>query len=284
MPDLEKFWASESEKPGVLYIIDEAHLLFDARHYKDTAEALTVYNSQHAKLLDDCIFVTQFLGLIEKRVKGFAEYFHVFRNFAGVKTMQFLAMPGRIRESIYSVEPGGAAKADEEHWHKMDFKRAACYSTMTGVGLAGGTRVDQRKVKGFRLPWWAVFVGIITLGLGLWYGTQAISKKVVLGLGKVDPGVSRASAVPVRGAGGSNAVETAERVEMTGFSQFGSRVEVFLTDGRVLTENELKAVSKDRAIGRDGRVYAKQRKRAQVAEPPGASETAQPVAAPGGRH
>jgi hypothetical protein len=261
MNDLEAFWASEAESSGVLYIIDEAHLLFDARTFKSSEQALTVYNSQHAKLRDDCIFVTQFLGLIEKRVRGFAEYFHVFRNFKGVKTMQLLRMPVRIREQIYSVEPGGpGVKPDEEHWHKMDLAKANCYHTMTGIGLAGGKKLDKRETKGLVLPWWIVLVAIGGIGCGIVLLPKLLAGRLASGFMKVaSPHVGPAVELPVPSSSiiPPKASEIDSSAGMIGYVIIGDSVEVRLSDGRILTKSDISILRKDRVVDRGGRVYLK---------------------------
>jgi len=169
----------------VLYGIDEAHVLFDARSWKASSAALTFYNSQHAKLRDDVIFVTQFLKLLEVRVRGFAEQFHVYRNFFGVKAFSILRMPRRIRELQYSVEPGpGAGAPDQEKWRTLDLKKAACYDTMAGVAVVGGRKPDERKGKGFGVPWWVPLVALVAFGVFMsWsvrHGSSAVRKGLMM--------------------------------------------------------------------------------------------------------
>src|SRR5690606_31834193 len=59
--------------PGIDYVIDECHVFFDARAWAESGLSLTYYNSQHRKLDDNVTFVTQFLELIDKRVKSFSQ-------------------------------------------------------------------------------------------------------------------------------------------------------------------------------------------------------------------
>jgi hypothetical protein len=159
-------------QPPVCYIIDEAHVLFDARSWQNTSAALTFYNSQHRKLGDDVLFVTQFLQLIEKRVRGFVERYHVMRNWIGASVMKVLRMPARIRELVYYVEPAKGMESDREIWRKLDLEKANCYDTMAGVGIRGGRPPEIRKHKGFALPWWSVFGGIAALAFGVWWVSQ----------------------------------------------------------------------------------------------------------------
>jgi len=233
-----------------------------------TAEALTFYNSQHRKLGDDCIFVTQFLKLIEVRVRGFAELFHVFRNFAGANLWTVFQMPKRMRELVYAVEPGGAGvHPDFEVWRPLDLEKASCYDTTGGVGVSGGRKPEERLARGLALPWWVVFLGIAALGLGFWFVPQFFAKAVVNGVSgtasKYVPVVggdkgTKAAPEPVKSSGMTPAanpgpvVPSGPRVFMTGCVVRGSDVLVTLSDGRRLRGRDLKYVTADKAVTLDG--------------------------------
>jgi len=160
--------------PPCLQIIDEAHLRFDSRKWDEASDALTTFNSQHRKLRWRCIFGTQFLGLIDKRIKGFAEKYRVFKNMFGQRKWNFIEMPKRMRELVYTVEPGpNAGDPDEEHWWSFDMRVAKCYDTTAGVGIKGGGKAEHRGGRGFKLPWWSVFVGLV---VGAWLFATAVKK------------------------------------------------------------------------------------------------------------
>jgi len=65
---------------GVLYIIDEAHIPFDSREWADTGPELTYYNSQHRKLGDDVICITQSIGNVDKPFRSVAQDFTYLRH------------------------------------------------------------------------------------------------------------------------------------------------------------------------------------------------------------
>jgi len=264
-------------QPGVLYLIDEAHVLFDARRWAKSAEALTFYNSQHRKLGDDCVFVTQFLKLIEIRVRGFAELFHVFRNFAGSTLWSVLAMPKRMRELVYSVEPGAPGLSpDYESWHALDREKAACYDTMAGVGVTGGRAAEVRKARGLALPWWSVLAGVGVLGVAFWFVPRYLASKVMAGVNGIsDKYGTKVVGVPEKGAGeaevkvvGSRAPKSVEvRIDekkrsseatgvwMTGRIERGGEITVSLSDGRFLHKSDLIYLSPSKAVTRDGFTY-----------------------------
>jgi len=250
---------------GVLYVIDEAHILFDSRQWQKSSEALTFYNSQHRKLGDDVVFVTQFLKLLEVRVRGFSEFFHVFRNFAGTSFLTVLKMPRRMRELVYSVEPGPGVIPDTESWHALNMEIAALYDTMAGVGVAGG-RVADARVGNKGLPWWSVFLALGGGAVAMWFlvnwgGQKVVSK--ITGTGSqsspaqsagskfTPPGKGSEKAVPVD----SKASEVPVGVYMVGYWLIGREIEVWLSDGRTLTRAELRAVTENQAVGISGEIY-----------------------------
>lgn len=259
---------------GVLYIIDEAHVLFDARRWLASAVSLTIYNSQHRKFDDHCVFVTQFLKLIEVRVRGFAERFRVYRNFTGTKALLFLRMPSRMREMIYGAEPGPGVPVDEEKWRALDAEKAKCYDTMAGVGVAGGRKPEVRRVTGFALPWWSPLVGLFLLGLGI-YGAVNYAPRLFASL--VQPKTAPASPAPTAEPPRSTPppyqpptqplqrqnkpkeVQQVPDVTVEGVMVRASSVMVMLSDGRTLRNPDLAVVTEDYAQTRSGEVYWRRR-------------------------
>lgn len=259
-------------QPGVFYVIDEAHILFDARNWQKSADSLTFYNSQHRKLGDELLFVTQFLKLIEMRVRGFAERFYVFRNFAGAKAMQILSMPVRIRELVYSVEPGGTGvRHDTEAWRRLDLEKAKCYDTTAGVGMTGGRKPEVRKTRGFSVPWWTVLVAIVLGGVGVAMLPNFFAKKILTGFSSLGTHV-----VPVAHSVPAEPPSVADRVErphnvvavapapvvplppvyFTGSLVRGARAVAYLSSGRVLRSGvDLALITSDKCVSTDGETF-----------------------------
>jgi len=265
-PDLSPF-------PPVLQIIDEAHIAFDSRKWDDASDALTRINSQHRKLRWRIIFATQFLGLIDKRVKGFAEKFRVFKNMFGARKWNFIEMPKRMRELVYTVEPTpNAGPPDEEHWWSFDMEIAGCYDTMAGVGIAGGRKAEMRGTRGFKLPWWSVFVG---LGVFVWAGAklpEMAVNSVKDGFSKFTaprlqpPTAEKKQAAGIRSTTKtpvltqqSNASVTqppnVERIYVTGVVMTKTRAKAMLSDGRVLQGKPGAWITSDYVLGPDGEQY-----------------------------
>lgn len=242
---------------GVLYVIDEAHILFDARQWQKSAASLTFYNSQHRKLRDELIFVTQFMKLLESRVRGFAEQFRVYRNFVGAKAYNILSMPPRMREIIYSVEPAPGVDPDYEIWRKLNPEIAACYDTSGGVGVSGGRKPEARKTRGFSLPWWTVLIAVVLFGIFLTQVPGFIAKRVgnaIVGgktpVAYTPPAVQNplaAKETPTLGNVANDSVPT-KTVKVTGVLMKGRTLRVNLDDGRTLVGAQVAALYTDRVV------------------------------------
>jgi len=247
-----------------LFVIDEAHMFFDARGWKQQGVELTEYNSQHAKLGDHVIFVTQFLDLIDKRVKGFAQEFHHFRNLGFERFWGFFDMPQRFLRSVYYTPPVRTDKPDTFTYSRMDMELAACYDTSAGVGVIGQNRAESRpKRKGFSMKWLVVAAVLFLLAIN--YGPEYLGKKFfgkVRGMSEdvvkpatardpvVAPSVTNKTVLPT-------AVPTVKDVYVTAFMQRGSRWKITLSDGRYFTDETggVEAAGRDWIRTADGHTY-----------------------------
>jgi len=261
-------------RPGCMYVIDEAHVLFDARKWAKSAEALTFYNSQHRKFEDLCIFVTQFLKLLEIRVRGFAEFFHVLKNFAGVNFMTVLRMPKRMRELVYSTEPGPGVAVEYEVWHPLNPEKANCYDTTAGVGIGGGRKPEERKARGLALPWWMVFVGFAAAAVAFYYGVKAVGHGVGKGFSEIGSvakarlegekaaqAPAKAPSVDSLPPAGPLEAETKSKpqVYVRGLAFLKGRPVVYLSDGRVLESTDLKEITRAEVVAKNGERFLRNR-------------------------
>lgn len=242
-----------SKRP-ILYVIDEAHIMFDARHFMEISKALSFYISQHRHLDDEIVFISQHGDQLEKRIRKLAGIWYVFRNLGYQNMWQFFRMPKRMIVRTYYSEP--PAVCDKIEYEKLDLAVAGCYDTTGGVGISGKRKPERFKAKGFPL-WTLVFPGLVAL-VALTLGPEWLMGKV---FGRVDAAAKRAGGVPVAAngprmapvapAGASRVV--AEVVKplvaprrLRGFAQRGWRVNVFLSDGTRLTEDDGGFVSRGR--------------------------------------
>lgn len=236
-----------AESPPTLFVIDEAHMHFDARAWAERGRELTAYNSQHAKLGDMVIFITQFPALLDKRVRGFAQEYHVYRNLGFEKIWWFFRAPKRFLVSVYYGEPDRVTKPAEVHYIKMDQEIADCYDTSAGVGVIGrGTPEQARRKTGFSWRW--IIVGGALLALALAYVPELFTRFILNRFKpeKSEVVVSSSSSALPRAAPGANGAETtresvvkAEKVEapvIRSVTNYGKRWKVTLSDGRIFTD------------------------------------------------
>lgn len=248
---------------GVTYIIDEAHVYFDSRCWAETGPTLTYYNSQHAKLNDRVVFITQFLELLDKRVKGFAQAFHVCRNYGKERFLTVFSMPKVFEERVFPREPAKGDLPEIIHVFRIDLELANTYDTMKGVGIAGGRIPERPEKKG--LPVYLLIPAVVLLGMGVYYFTEISEswfrykmKSDDTPLASSSSAARTSSSPPVnvydrnstlrqlQHAQASSQVSPPPRtleppippVRLLGWVSHAGRVQVYLSDGRVLTEED----------------------------------------------
>lgn len=244
---------------GVLFVIDEAHVLFDARGWAQNGLALTYYNSQHGKLNDDVIFITQFLGLLDTRCKSFSQFYRVYRNYKFEKVFTFFRTPGYLEERSYTVEPKNGIDHDERHEYRLDPRLAKCYDTSAGVGISGRGKPESFRFKGLNFGW--LVAGLVSVCVGLWFladlpvylvgksdGGKA-AKKAIYGEDKSAPGakpdtphlVDRPSVrenTPPQPERKQALVSDLDERSVVGYVARNGRVNVVMSDGVIYTEDD----------------------------------------------
>lgn len=172
-------------QPAVFYVLDEIHTAFNARNWQNTGDDVLYYNSQHRKLGDDVIAITQSLGNVDKQFKSVAQEFVVIRNHGKEK----LPLLGGIFRSvgIFSTSsyldvpsPGGGSLCQETKVFRLDVKGLAnCYNTAAGVGIHSHSGGDKNaKASGLHPAWVIVFLillGALLYKLPDWFAGAATS-------------------------------------------------------------------------------------------------------------
>lgn len=179
--------------PSVFYVIDEAHVKFDARGWMTQGPHVTFYNSQHRKLNDEVLFITQFPELVDKRLKGFAQEHIYIENLGLQRVFSYFRPPAYFVAKSYLRERTSTLQ-DVPQWTKrfrFDPEIGKCYDTSAGVGIKGRKKPETRKKKGVSLGWAAL--GLCLAGWALIAALDWLPRKVV---GKVhDVGTSAAKEV-----------------------------------------------------------------------------------------
>jgi len=149
---------------GVLYVLDEVHIAFNSRQWASTGQGVIYYLSQHRKLGDDVILITQSVQNVDKQMRSFAQDFTYVRNLKKEKA-GFFKLPGVFMRRTYLEPATATTKACDTKTFTLDVSGIAnCYDTAAGVGIIGRSGADTKeKIKG--LPW---YVFLIIIGAVIW--------------------------------------------------------------------------------------------------------------------
>lgn len=167
---------------GVYYLLDEVHIVFGARDWQEMGRALLFYTSQHRKLGDTVILISQVPKNVDSQLRGIAQDFSVLRNH-GMEKFLIFKQPSMFARMTYMNMPTGG-KGDsplEQSYFKLNIKQANCYETARGVGIGpkDGAQADKGKDsrKGVHIFW--VIPMMIIGAVGLIYGLKFVSQKGV---------------------------------------------------------------------------------------------------------
>jgi len=141
---------------GVLYVLDEVHVAFNARAWADTGHEVLYYLSQHRKLGDDVICITQAVSNVDKQFRSVAQDYTYIKNLSKQKIGLF-RLPALFTRNTYGQPATDTSKPMETGSFTMDVSGiASCYDTARGVGIHGraGADTNERK-KGVHWLWFA---------------------------------------------------------------------------------------------------------------------------------
>ena len=248
---------------GVMYVIDEVHNYFGARQWAETGRDVLFYLSQHRKLGDTVVCITQAIGNVDKQFRSVTQDFTFLRNLAK-ETYGKFKLPGVFIRKTFSSPPTDTTAPMETGTFRLDVSGlAACYDSAQGVGIHGRSADKLEVSKGVHWAWAFVFVGLAVCALFFvvpkavanFFTTplRSATRSVVPGVRQVEEAQRvTASRLPVepkpvqivpRPASGTNLhIQVGQRnlfdgatneVFVTSFVVWGDRVLVGLSDGRV---------------------------------------------------
>lgn len=268
IPDkyVKVFWGyagDSGRKTGRLFVIDEAHVFFDARGWAETGALMSVYLTQHRHLNDEILFITQHPEMLDKRIRLLIAETTQFRNLRTERWLQWFRPPAWMVWSQFYGLPKFGQKPQAVGRKKLNLDIAKCYSTSVGhggLGRSGGPEKDRRN---FRLNWkWLVVPAALIL-----YGVNAGPELLLKwGIGSSVKALSSAheenkpapKPQPVAQVDPGQPAGTPARVPATeepkpaprvrGYVADANGLRIVLDDGRVITEQ-------DRPFWRAGRVF-----------------------------
>lgn len=230
---------------GVLYVIDEIHNFFNSRAWMETGRDVLFYLSQHRKLGDTVLCVTQHIGNVDKQFRSVTQDYTYLRNLTKER-MGLFRLPAMFIRKTY-LEPATANSQPMETGNfKLDVSGlASCYDTAKGVGIHSRAADQNERRSGLHWAWFAVGAPVLILAFlhyAPYVAAWATDPKPV-----VRPVVTIPATNAVNAATNSPAVRSpgpvetgrsdkpAESVSMTGYVSDGpGQFEVWLSDGRVL--------------------------------------------------
>lgn len=153
---------------GVFYVLDEVHIAFNSRGWADTGAEVLNYLSQHRKLGDDVVCITQSVNNVDKQFRSVAQDYTYIKNLSKQKVGWF-RLPAMFTRNTYAQPATDTSKPMESGQFTLDVSGlASCYDTAMGVGIHGRSGADTNaRKKGLHWAW--VIVGLICLGVFLKY-------------------------------------------------------------------------------------------------------------------
>jgi len=235
------------DNSGVLYIIDEAHIKFDAREWKEAGPELTYYASQHRKLNDEVIFITQHPDMLNNRLRMLAQQFWSFNNHGMERVFTYFRKPSFFTCEVHRKMPVGMIVPPPEsvHRYRLDKSLADCYDTSAGIGIKGRHLPEKKKSGGLSIGW-VVIPAVIVVGVlvkipdfAAWGVTKATSASSGLS-SKVENAVISDTGLAKNRAPGEQPVKidstfVTDPVSVRYYAYRGGEAIVTLSDGRELT-------------------------------------------------
>jgi len=261
------FWAYADEvgvRSGRLFVIDEAHVYFDARAWAEIGPRMSVYLTQHRHLNDEVLFITQHPEMIDKRIRLLVAQTIAYRNLRTERWLQFFRPPAWMVWSEFYGIPRHGQKPDAIGRRKLVLRIAKCYATSAGhggLGRSGGPEQD-RPTKRLHVGWMSVGAVIVVLLLS--FGPEKLMGWTI---GRFLKGAKDAAPVHLpqtsapapeqhkqptpqvtRATAATEEPPSSATLETRGITTSNGRFLILLSDGRVITEE-------DEPYRKSGRLY-----------------------------
>ena len=132
---------------GVMYVIDECHNFFNARAWMKTGRDVLFYLSQHRKLGDTVVWITQAVSNVDKQFRSVTQDYTYVRNLSKEK-MGMFRLPSRFLRRSYGEPATATSQCMESGTFTVDVSGvASCYDTAQGVGIHTRSAADKSEKK-----------------------------------------------------------------------------------------------------------------------------------------
>jgi len=235
----------EIQDHGVFYAIDEIHNFFNARAWQETGRDVLFYLSQHRKLGDTVICITQAIGNVDKQFRSVTQDFTYLRNL-NKERMGLFRLPSVFVRRTYGSPATDNAEAMESGTFTLDVSGiASCYNTAQGVSIHGKGADLKEKKTGLNI--WVFIIGLPALIALVTFGAPKLIAKYF----SADKNVAQINEENKRKIQGKPAeaakpeVATWQQAKPQGLTQTSSQNEIVKTN----TVPEPKVVMVDRLFG-----------------------------------
>lgn len=159
----------QDDDDGILYIIDEAHLYFNARNWKHMMGATLSYITFIRHIGDTCIYMCQKFSDIDSQFRGKTQAFHLLRNLSKERYGWFKRGNGfrcyqYQEESHISSHGSSTDTCSQDFTYPFKIKIAECYNT----SLFNKSHDKKYKVKGIPIMYVVYLIICCVLGLAIW--------------------------------------------------------------------------------------------------------------------
>lgn len=181
VPDLGSEQLDPVVDRGTLYIIDEVHVHFHARQWQRVGMATQFWATQHRKINDRVLLLTQKIEQVEKQLRNLGQEYWLCENLqkkAG--PVKWVKHSSKIKVHRYLSPNPQAEKQADSFEFAMDPSLFELYDTSGGVGVrARGIKEKDGAKKGMNVKLFLVLalVGIVLGGWAVMKGSRVAVTK-----------------------------------------------------------------------------------------------------------
>lgn len=181
VPDLGDTALDSIVERGTLYIIDEVHVHFHARQWQRVGMATQFWATQHRKINDRVLLLTQKIEQVEKQLRNLGQEYWLCENLqkkAG--PVKWVKHSSKIKVHRYLSPNPQAEKQADSFEFPMDASLFELYDTSGGVGVrARGIKEKDGAKKGMNVKLFLVLalVGIVLGGWAVMKGSRVAVTK-----------------------------------------------------------------------------------------------------------
>lgn len=150
-----------------LYVLDEIHIQFNARAWAATGRGALWYLSQHRKMGDDVILVSQNPEQVDRQLRMLTQDWVHCRNLGKEQLSRFFKLPRRVLWRSFASQPtSGRETCQISGSFGIDEKGlGTCYQTMAGVGIMATDVKEMDRRRG--MPFWMIVIPILLVAYGV---------------------------------------------------------------------------------------------------------------------